>query len=232
MKELESGEMSWSPSVRDYEKESGERSQSMNGLSPFKQGFLGGLGALLVVGLLFIVVTAVAQDDEYDATKDIDKDGQVDALDVQSVAAAWNSTGSPRAPLVVFNTTATYTGSGPSAYGRRGMHEACRAEDPAAHFCSVHEIENALRTTGVAFRSHGAAWVDTFVLRSLSDTFNGQWVGGSDWAGGYTSSTDYPLNCGAWTTESSDAWGYAINTGAIAPSLGRCNMSVSVACCK
>jgi hypothetical protein len=204
----------------------------MDALSPFKQGFLGGLAALLVGGLLFVVVTAVAQDEPYDPAKDIDKNGQVDVLDVQSVAAAWNSTGSPRAPLVVFNTSAEYTGSGPSAFGRRGMHEACRAEDPASHFCSAQEIENAIRTTGVTFLSHGAAWVDTFVLRSLADTFDGQWVGASDWAGGYSSSIDYPLNCGAWTVNTSTGYGCAINTGAVAPSSGPCNATHPIACCK
>jgi hypothetical protein len=203
----------------------------MNGLSPFKQGFLGGLTSLVVLGLLFIVATVVAQEDEYDALKDIDKNGQVDVLDVQSVAAAWNSTGSPRAPLVVFNTVAVYTGAGPEAYGRRGMHEACRSEDPASHFCTAQEIENAMRTTGVTFMSHQAAWVDVVTLGSLSDTFDGNWVATSDWYGG-SSDASYPYNCSGWTSANSAYWGYALNTGAIGPSFGHCNATHPVACCK
>ena len=119
----------------------------MHSLSPFKQGLLGGLTAAVVAGLFFIAASVLAQDGDYDATKDINKDGQVDVIDVQSVAASWNSTGSPRAPLVVFGTSTDYTGSATTGYGRRGMHEACRAEDPASHFCTLQEIENAMRTT-------------------------------------------------------------------------------------
>jgi hypothetical protein len=204
----------------------------MNGLSPFKQGFLGGLTVLVFVALFFVAATVVAQDGEYDATKDIDKNGAVDVLDVQSVAAAWNSTGSPRAPLVVFATAGDYTGAGPAGYyGRRGMHELCRQEDPAAHFCTVQEIENAMRTTGVSFTSHAAMWVDSAVLGTLSDSFDGNLLAGSDWYGG-TTSTDYPLNCAGWTSDSGTHWGYSINTGAIAPAVGACSYAHPVACCK
>jgi hypothetical protein len=203
----------------------------MDRLSPFKQGVLGGLTACLLVGLLFVAVSVWAQDPDYDATKDIDKDGQVDVLDVQSVAAAWNSTGSPRAPLVVFATSADYTGNSPLGYGRRGMHEACRLEDPASHFCTIQEIENAMRTTGVTFMSHDPAWVDTVVLGSLSDTFDGNLLSASDWNGGSTS-TNYPLNCAGWTSASASYYGYSINVGAIGPSTGGCDYAHPVACCK
>jgi hypothetical protein len=202
----------------------------MKPLSPFKQGFLGGLASLLLVALL-VAAGAVLAQEPYDPNKDIDVNGIIDVVDIQEVAASWNTTGSPRGALVVFGTTTEYTGNPSTGYGRRGMHEACRLEDPDSHFCSAQEIEYAMMTTGVTFLTHAAMWVDVVTLGSLADGFNGIWVAASDWYGG-SSDTSYPYNCNGWTSASSEYWGYALNTGALGPSFGHCNATHPIACCK
>jgi len=201
-------------------------------LTPFKQGFLGGVAAIIVVALFFVASNVAAQDSDYDPTKDIDNNGQIDVLDIQSVAGAWNTAGSPRAPLVVFSTAATFQGSGPgSTYGRRGMHKACNDEDPAAHFCSIQEIENALRTTGVYFATGTQSWIDNMVLGSLVDGYDGDLTGSSDWYGGSTIS-DYPFNCQSWISNANGSRGLILNTGAISPAAEACDDTHPVACCK
>lgn len=137
-----------------------------------------------------------------------------------------------RGTLQVFGTSTSYNGNPATGYGRRGMHEACRLEDPESHFCSIQEVENAFRTTGVTFLTHGAMWVDNVILGSLSDTYDGDWFAASDWYGGGSSSSDYPLNCGGWTQSTSAAYGFAINTGAISPSIAVCDSTHPIACCK
>ncbi len=136
-----------------------------------------------------------------------------------------------RGTLVVFGTSEDYTGANAPGYGRLGMHNACRSEDPESHFCSIQEIENGFRTTGVTFMTHSALWVDNVIIGSLSDTYDGNWVGVSDWAGG-NGSSDHPLNCSAWRQENATYWGLSVNTGAISPSLGPCSSAHPIACCK
>jgi hypothetical protein len=203
----------------------------MTKLSPYKQGFLGGIVAFCVVAVFFVASTALAQDGDYDPTKDIDNNGQIDVLDIQSVAGAWNTAGSPRAPLVVFATSSTYQGNGPATYGRRGMHQACHDEDPAAHFCSIQEIENALRTTGVYFDSGAQAWVDNMILGTLADGYDGDVTGNSDWYGG-SGTGDYPYNCQGWINSANAARGIILNTGTISPATEACDDTHPIACCK
>ena len=111
----------------------------MKPVSPFKQALLGGLAALGIAALIFVAGVAVAQEG-YDPEKDIDNNGQIDVVDIQEVAESWDTAGSPRGVLHVFQTTATYNGSGPAGYGRSGMHAGCRLEDPASHFLSLIHI--------------------------------------------------------------------------------------------
>ena len=83
----------------------------------------------------------------------------------------------------------------------------------------------------MVFLTHSAMWVDTMILGTTSEAFNGNWTAASDWYGG-SSDTSYPYNCSGWTSASSEYWGYALNTGAIGPSYGHCNASHPIACCK
>lgn len=204
----------------------------MKSLSPFQQGFVGGLGALALCALILFGISVLAQDDaDYDAAFDVNHDGEIDVLDIQTVAGAWSSVGSPRGTLQVFRTTATYNGLNAPGHGRYGMHEACRQEDPASHFCTIQEIENAWRTTGVSFLSASQMWIDNAIIGTLADGYDGNVIGNSDWIGGSTSSFQ-PYNCNAWRSSSNDGRGMILNIGAITPANEACDDIHPIACCK
>jgi hypothetical protein len=199
-------------------------------LSPFKQSFLGGLTALALAAAIFLAGAALAQDG-YDPEKDIDNNGQIDVVDIQEVAESWNTAGSPRGVLHVFQTTATVNGSGPSGYGRSGMHAGCRAEDPASHFCTIQEIENAWKTTGVDFVLTSQSWVDNAIVGTVNPDYGGDTIVASDWYGG-NANGDYPYNCNGWTINLSTGRGLIINSGAISPAVETCDDIHPIACCK
>jgi len=54
-------------------------------------------------------------------------------------------TAAPSGSLYVFFSAGSTTGN---AGGRTGMNTFCSNTDPASHFCSREELENAVQTTG------------------------------------------------------------------------------------
>lgn len=202
----------------------------MRRLTPFRQGMLGGLAAIAVVALVFAAGIVFAQEG-YDPEKDIDNNGQIDVIDIQDVAASWETAGSPRGVLHVFNSNVTVNGGGPVGYGRSGMNAACRAEDPASHFCTIQEVENAWKTTGIDFVLTGQSWIDNAIVATVNSDYNGDATGASDWYGG-TAMGDYPYNCGAWTLSTNTARGLILNLGAISPASETCDDVHPIACCK
>lgn len=202
----------------------------MRTLSPFTQSLLGSLAALLPVAAVFAAGVALAQDG-FDPEKDIDNNGQIDVVDIQEVAESWNTAGSPRGALHVFATSATFNGAGPTGYGRSAMHEACRAEGPASHFCTIQEIENAWKTTGVDIVTYAQAWVDNAVVGTINPDYGGDTQVASDWYGG-SAIGDYPYDCNAWTVSGNANRGLILNNGAISPAVEACDDTHPVACCK
>ena len=202
----------------------------MKPVSPFKQALLGGLAALGIAVLIFVAGVAVAQEG-YDPEKDIDNNGQIDVVDIQEVAESWDTAGSPRGVLHVFQTTATYNGSGPAGYGRSGMHAGCRLEDPASHFCTIQEIENAWKTTGVAFVATSQSWVDNAIVGTVNSDYAGDTSMASDWYGG-NANGDFPYNCNGWINSTNAGRGLILNDGAISPAAEACDDTHPIACCK
>ena len=207
-----------------------KRRKIMRTLSPFKQGFLGGLVALGVAALVFVAGVALAQDG-YDPEKDIDNNGQIDVIDIQEVAESWDTAGSPRGVLHVFATSATFNGAGPAGYGRTAMHDACRAEDPSSHFCTIQEIENAWKTTGIDIVTSSQAWVDNAIVGTVNSNYGGDTQTSSDWYGG-SALGDFPYNCNAWTVSGNANRGLILNNGAISPAVEACDDVHPIACCK
>jgi hypothetical protein len=207
-----------------------QEEKTMRTLSPFKQGFLGGLIALGVAVLIFVAGAALAQEG-YDPEKDVDNNGQIDVIDIQEVAESWDTAGSPRGVLHVFATSAQFNGAGPAGYGRSGMHDACRAEDPSSHFCTIQEIENAWKTTGVDFVASGLSWVDNAIVGTVNSDYAGDTQVSSDWYGG-NAAGDYPYNCNAWTINTNTGRGLILNNGAISPAVEACDDVHPISCCK
>ena len=200
----------------------------MDKISPFKQSFLGWVTALIIIALIFTAGVAVAQWelDPEDVVSILGQSGDADLSAVDTV----NSVASGGA-LQVFQTVATYNGSGPAGYGRSGMHAGCRAEDPDSHFCTLQEIENAWKTSGVDFVLVGQAWVDNAVVGTIDSGYSGDFTIVSDWYGG-SASGDYPYNCNAWTNSTNTARGLIMNDGAISPATEACDDIHPIACCK
>lgn len=134
--------------------------------------------------------------------------------------------------LLVFSSSATTTGD---VGGRTGLGTICANEDPSAHACTLYEIENAMKTTGVFFRDpFTTSWVDT-PAKLGTDIINTQSyriTGSSDWR---------DLSCLGWTTSDSTSYGTLIGAQASRVIWGdsgnllydnACNASNTVACCK
>ena len=202
----------------------------MKQFTPFKQGLFGGLAAIGVILLIFAAGVVVAQEG-YDPEKDIDHNGQIDVIDIQEVAESWHNGGSPRGALHVFAGSVSVNGGGPAGYSRAGMHAACRADDPASHFCNIQEIENAWKTTGVDFVATGQVWIDNAVLGTNDPGYTGDIAAVSDWYGG-SAIGDYPYNCQAWTNSNNAARGYILNTAALSFASDACDDTHPIACCK
>jgi len=114
---------------------------------------------------------------------------------------------SPAGVLYIFSTTATTSGAGG---GRSGMNAKCRNADNSAHFCTIHEIENAMKTTGAFFNDpFQKAWVDNI-----------------------SNSWTYLGNCGGWQSPGNDATGFSIELNAVGTSFESCNITISISCCK
>ncbi len=201
----------------------------MKNLSEVKQSFLGGLTALILTMLLFAASAVYAQEafNPEDASVDRDRNAIFETLPLLAPDAVDSSTGQ----LIVFQTSGTYNGSGPSGYGRSGMHAACQAEDPASHFCTIQEIENAWKTRGVLFITSSQSWIDNAVVGTINDDFTGDILISSDWYGGNVNG-DYPYNCNAWTINLPDGRGTIINSGAISWAVETCDDVHPIACCK
>lgn len=201
----------------------------MKNLSEVKQSFLGGLTALILTLSIFAASVVNAQEvlNPEDASLDSEQSGVGETLPVLAPDAVDSST----SQLIIFVTSTTYNGAGPAGYGRSGMHAACQAEDPASHFCTIQEIENAWKTRGVLFSSSTQSWIDNAVVGTINDDFTGDISLSSDWYGGYATG-DYPYNCNAWTSSSVDGRGIIINSGAISWASESCDDIHPISCCK
>jgi hypothetical protein len=104
----------------------------------------------------------------------------------------YSASGGLNGTLVVFSTAASTNGS---AGGRAGMNDQCLLEEPDSHFCTLSEIENAMMTGGVRFRSPFVeAWVDNPGLGTvLTHQIDGAYHD-SRWQYG---------NCQGWATNQS-----------------------------
>ena len=113
---------------------------SMRNLSPFKQGFISGLVGVMLAGVGLAAWTFFqGREDGGTHTRRglpiVEKSaGQPSAL------TAFTRVGTV---LQVFQTSSSFDGAGPAGYGRSAMHAACRQADPAAHFCTIQEVEHA-----------------------------------------------------------------------------------------
>jgi hypothetical protein len=108
--------------------------------------------------------------------------------------------------LFIFSSTAMTDGNG---NGRRGMFEICHSEDPESHFCSMHEIDNALKATGVNFSPDlSDSWVDRIFTWSDTD------------------------NCSGWTNIDPNQYGDQILADASNIKQELCADVQPVACCK
>lgn len=202
----------------------------MSHLSPFKQSFLGALAALLVFAVVFVAGAVLAQ--EYDPVKDINADGRIDAIDIQQVASSWNTAGSPRGTLQVFSSSTTTTGNPAAVVGassRRGMTLICHIDDPDAHFCTAHEIENALLTTGVDFSGLAAtSWLDHMDLRTIYESY-----GGDLYLSSWANAVNAPRNCYGWHDTAAGYYGITIIEGGQYLTNGAlCTSELPVACCR
>ncbi len=201
----------------------------MGRFSPFKQGFFGGLIAMAALALVFSASGLAAF---YNASPESDAADQHHTSQAPiSLGTISTSSGSPSQALVVFTTNDTYNGAGPAGYGRSGMHAACQEADPAAHFCSIHEIENAWKTNGVIFTSSALSWIDNAVLGTNHSDYSGNVSTVSDWYGG-SATDDYPYNCNAWTINTSTGRGLILNSGAISYAIESCDDIHPITCCK
>ena len=201
----------------------------MGRFSPFKQGFLGGLIVMAVLALVFSASGLAAfynARPESDVTSQLQTPQEPTFVETTSI-----SFGSPTQALIVFTTNDTYNGAGPAGYGRAGMHTACQEADPAAHFCSILEIENAWKTNGVVFASSAQSWIDNAVLGTNHSDYAGDVSTVSDWYGG-SATGDYPYNCNAWTISSSTGRGLILNSGAISYATESCDDIHPITCCK
>jgi len=134
----------------------------------------------------------------------------------------------PSGVLYVFPSTTTTDGD---AGGRSLMGDICPTEDPNAHFCSVHEIENAWSTTGVYFHSSfQQSWVDyptnlgTKVIKSDYNNADSSWA---------SDSPNYKRgNCWGWTNNADDKYGVAIRDYAVTLESLSCDEALPLACCK
>ena len=205
---------------------------AVKSLSPFKQSFLGTLLAATLVIALGIAGVALAQ--QYIPERDVNADGHIDTVDVQQVASSWNTSGSPHGTLTVFASTTTTTAAPTDA--RAGMGALCRLADPAAHFCTLQEINAAFMSTGVAFQApFPATWVD-FIRRSNISRPNGSdnYNTTNDYWRGAANTVDpfYVQNCNGWTSTGAGAYGTIIQAGAENYLQVVCSQSYPVACCK
>lgn len=186
----------------------------MKTLTPFKQSFLGTLAAFLFIAGIFAAGVIFAQSG-YDPNRDVNADGQIDTVDIQEVASSWNTAGSPRGTLTVFASTTVITDV-TTVGGRIGMGRICLGEDPVSHFCTVQEVEAALRTVGVVFQdsfTSTSSWLDSIVDPPYRD-----------WSHG---------NCQGWTSSGDDSAYIITQDGQL--QLRNCHPAygtASVACCK
>jgi hypothetical protein len=201
----------------------------MSNLSAFKQGFLGGLAALVVAALIF-VAGAVAAQEGIDPVDETGNSGRSNTAELPTVLSP-NAVDSTGGVLTVFQTTATYNGAGPAGYGRSAMYAACRLEDPSSHFCTIQEIEMAWKTTGIDMLATGQAWIDNAIVGTVENGYNGDATSVSDWYGG-NATGDHPYNCNAWTNNLNAARGLILNDGAISPATEACDDIHPIACCK
>ncbi len=201
----------------------------MGRFSPFKQGFLGGLIAMVVLALVFSASGLAAiyfPNLESDATNQNHPPQASTSSETTSTSLA-----SPSPALIVFTTYDTFNGAGPAGYGRAAMHAACQEVDPAAHFCSILEIENAWKTNGVVFASSAQSWIDNAVLGTNHSDYSGDVSTVSDWYGG-SATGDYPYNCNAWTISTSTGRGLILNSGSISYATESCDDIHPITCCK
>ena len=201
----------------------------MRKLTPFKQALLGGLTALALCALIFTAGAVAAQGvlDPEDASGVSGSSGEAGAAPEPSALTLDSASG----VLTVFQTTATYNGAGPAGYGRTAMHAACRAEDPASHFCTIQEIETAWKTGGLNMTATSQSWVDNAITGTINPDYTGDTSLSSDWYGG-NATGDYPYNCNGWINSTNLGRGLILNNGAISPAAEACDDVHPVACCK
>jgi hypothetical protein len=201
--------------------------------SPFKQGLYGGL-AVIAIGALILVIGVVAAQFEFnseDAIDDSQADPAVGRVGDPASPDAPDSSSSLSLVLHVYASSITCSGAGPAGYGRAGMYDACRLEDPNSHFCNLQEIETAWKTNGLNLILTGQAWIDNAVVGTVDPGYAGDFAAVSDWYGG-NAVGDHPYNCLAWTSSANGARGLILNSGSISPAVEACDDVHPVACCK
>ena len=201
----------------------------MSKFSPFKQGLIGGLIILLSGTLIILASTAVAQD-WFNPEDAADHAASVE-LHTSSLINSSTTVAISHNDLLVFQTDATFNGAGPAGFGRSAMHAACRAENPASHFCTIQEIETAWKNGNLVIALDGQAWVDNAILGTTNSDYSGDTTLASDWYGG-NATGDFPYNCNAWTIDLSTARGLILNSGAISPATESCDDVHPIACCR
>ena len=140
-------------------------------------------------------------------------------------------TGNPTHVLYVFSSGASISGN---VGGRSGLNKICSNADSSAHACTLYEVENAMKTTGVYFKDpFTKSWVDT-PAKLGTDIVSPQTyliVGESNWDN---------LSCEGWTDANSSHYATLIKpqgTGVVWANENvtydnSCDSLNTVACCK
>jgi hypothetical protein len=129
----------------------------------------------------------------------------------------------PCGVLHVFSTGAKTNGN---VGGRAEMHQFCYNEVPDSHFCSLHEIENAMATSGIFFHPEFEdSWVDFLpALGTLVLSIETGEPAASSWYSGD--------NCYSWESDYDSQYGTIILNHAKDLTKVFCDSETSVACCK
>lgn len=165
-----------------------------------KHNILYTLSIALVVVLLFSVVSLISASN-FDPTNDR----------FLPMIFGKGQSPNPSGALYVFSSVGTTTGNGG---GRSGMNAICSATDIESHFCTVYEIENALKSSGAYFSTpFSDSWAD-----NLSQTSLGYW---------------YTGKCNGWTIDTIEGTGYRITSSGVSLDwTTTCDAVLNVACCK
>ncbi len=134
--------------------------------------------------------------------------------------------------LVIFSSSTVVDGN---PGGRSAMNDVCASQDPASHFCSLTEIEDAWTSGGVRFQSPFVrAWVDNPYLGTVvTYRITGSWVD-SRWKDN--------LVCDGWSANNVSTEGTWIDNNGQGLNIeiasdgtyvhAFCNELHNVACCK